>query len=121
MVQEILFVGGVPSCNFVLYKIIEGRRLPRRMKGLGESIRQRGNLRVDSGIRILRSPTEIFEGGETEPPMHASVSMHTAWALRMVSALTSHTLRRYTSPSFVKPATVDATSSAGTFGSARCW
>ena len=45
--------------------------------------------------------------------MHASVSMHTAWALRMVSALTSHTLRRYTSPSFVKPATVDATSSAG--------
>lgn len=56
-----------------------------------------------------------------EPPMHASVSMHTAWALRMVSALTSHTLRRYTSPSFVKPATVDATSSAGTFGSARCW
>ena len=37
--------------------------------------------------------------------MHASVSMHTAWALRMVSALTSHTLRRYTSPSFVKPAT----------------
>lgn len=53
--------------------------------------------------------------------MHASVSMHTAWALRMVSALTSHTLRRYTSPSFVKPATVDVTSSAGTFGSARCW
>lgn len=69
--QEILFVGGVPSCNFVLYKIVEGRRLPRRMKGLGESIRQRGNLRVDSGIRILRSPTEIFEGGGTEPPMHA--------------------------------------------------
>lgn len=69
--QEILFVGGVPYCNFVLYKIVEGRRLPRRMKGLGESIRQRGNLRVDSGIRILRSPTEIFEGGGTEPPMHA--------------------------------------------------
>lgn len=69
--QEILFVGGVTSCNFVLYKIIEGRRLPRRMKGLGESIRQRGNLRVDSGIRILRPPTEIFEGGGTEPPMHA--------------------------------------------------
>lgn len=63
LVQEILFVGGVTSCNFVLYKIIEGRRLPRRMKGLGESIRQRGNLRVDSGIRILRSPMEIFEGG----------------------------------------------------------
>uniref|UniRef100_UPI003FD6C0A2 hypothetical protein n=2 Tax=Alistipes TaxID=239759 RepID=UPI003FD6C0A2 len=65
LVQEILFVGGVTSCNFVLYKIIEGRRLPRRMKGLGESIRQRGNLRVDSDIRILRPPTEIFEGNGT--------------------------------------------------------
>ena len=80
--QEILFVGGVTSCNFVLYKIIEGRRLPRRMKGLGESIRQRGNLRVDSGIRILRSPTEIFEGERNRRCMHPSACIRRADGFR---------------------------------------
>lgn len=118
--QEILFVGGVPSCNFVLYKIVEGRRLPRRMKGVGR--KYSAERKFTGGFRY--TDITVSDGnirGGTEPPMHASVSMHTAWALRMVSALTSHTLRRYTSPSFVKPATVDATSSAGTFGSARCW
>ena len=40
---------------------------------------------------------------------------------RVVSALTSHMPQCCTLPSFIRSAMVCATSSAGTFGSARCW
>lgn len=42
-------------------------------------------------------------------------------SLRMVSALTSHMPQCCTLPSFIRSAIVDATSSAGVLGSARCW
>ena len=82
-------------------------------------------LAVPTGLdKVFASETKQPETSRTDNES-ARIREHrvlgTGKAAFEVSALTSHIPQRCTFPSFIRSAIVDATSSTGVSGSARCW